>query len=583
MKIALTFGPMCMAFRKTLDFSPRPGLSVLPRPPVAANGVTSVTNHPLAGQIPRYEIGGTNIIVGGGVHSAEDWATIGATDCLSLTDPPDVGVPESHLCHATRDDDGSPFAPGYRDRVCGFAHDVLAGGGRLYLHCWVGASRSPSIAYAVLRDTYGMSQDEALAAIRGAYPFAPPYGTDPKHQAYIGEIDQWVSRRGESPGLYDDPRGLTGSEYGVIRVAEELAAIGHSVTMFTHTSDTEWHGVKLRPLEARGESEFDVAISWSEPDTLREVKAKVRVLYAMLNTWSFVQPGFQDHFDLGVSVSPAHLDKILHDWRGVGSDANGQPLAQYVADPAKWTIVPLGCDPDRLANGTGYDFTGADVEADDAGNVTKVHGHPLWAKTPGKVVYASSPDRGLHWLLQEWPAIKRAVPHATLHIYYRLADWLPTFDTTPYFPPIEPNRAIVTYVRECLRRFQEHGGMGVTIHDSVSRNEIHRELASAECLAYPCSTMSWSEGFSCTILEACAARACPITTDCDALGSVYGEALPLTKREGDWVTDWRNAVIRALTDAEFRDVVNEKARAFAEKLTWRKTAEGLLAAIEGKT
>ena len=83
--------------------------------------------------------------------------------------------------------------------------------------------------------------------------------------------------------IYDDPRGLTGSEYGVIRVAEELAALGHETTLFTHTSDTEWHGVKLRPLEARGESEFDVAISWSEPDTLREVKAKVRVLYQMLN------------------------------------------------------------------------------------------------------------------------------------------------------------------------------------------------------------------------------------------------------------------------------------------------------------
>ena len=576
MKIALTFGPACLAFRRTLDFHPRPAAAPLPRPPVAANGVTSVTNHPLAGQIPRYEIGGTNIIVGGGVHSAEDWATIGATDCLSLTDPPDVGVPDAHVCHAHRDDDGSPFAPGYLDRVCGFAHDVLAGGGRLYLHCWVGASRSPSIAYAVLRDTYGMSQDAALAAIRGAYPFAPTYGTDPKHQAYIGEIDQWVSRRGESPGLYDDPRGLTGSEYGVIRVAEELAAMSHDVTLFTHTSDTEWHGVKLRPLEARGESEFDVAISWSEPDTLREVRAKVRVLYTMLNTWSYVQPGFQDHFDLGIAVSPAHLDKILHDWRGVGSDANGQPLAEYVADPAKWTIVPLGCDPKQLDperwrevvptpgdEAYAYKFTG---------NATP--------KVAGKVVYASSPDRGLHWLLQEWPAIKRAVPHATLHVYYRLGDWLPTFDTTTYFPPIEPNRAIVTYVRECLRRFQEHGGMGVTVHDSVSRNEIHRELASAEVLGYPCSTMSWSEGFSCTILEACAARSCPITTDCDALGSVYGEALPLVKREGDWVPAWRDNVIRALTDAEWRDEVNQTARALGEKLTWRKTAEGLLGAIE---
>ena len=378
--------------------------------------------------------------------------------------------------------------------------------------------------------------------------------------------------------LYDDPRGLTGSEYGVVRVAEELAALGNDVTLFTHTSDTEWHGVKLRPLEARGESEFDVAISWSEPDTLREVKAGLRVCYQMLNDVSFCRVGFEEHVDLFVSPSSAHLDKVLNDprWREVERTAecpNGK--AQYTPDPAKWTIVPLGCDPDRFRKPHPVDCPACAAPFSlCAGAATAIE------KVPGKVVYASSPDRGLHWLLQEWPAIKRAVPHATLHIYYRLADWLPTFDTTPYFPPIEPNRAIVTYVRECLRRFQEHGGMGVTVHDSVSRNEIHRELASAEVLGYPCDTMSWSEGFSCTILEACAARACPITTDCDALGSVYGETLPLVKREGDWVPTWRDNVIGALTDAEWRNEVNEKARELGEKLTWRKTAEGLLEAIE---
>ena len=36
----------------------------------------------------------------------------------------------------------------------------------------------------------------------------------------------------------------------------------------------------------------------------------------------------------------------------------------------------------------------------------------------------------------------------------------------------------------------------------------------------------------------------------------------------------------AKLEAEWRTEVNDKARAFAEQKTWRKTAEGLLEAIE---
>lgn len=356
--------------------------------------------------------------------------------------------------------------------------------------------------------------------------------------------------------IMDDPRGLTGSEIGIIRVAEEMAALGHDVTLFVDTPDAEWNGVKLRPLAARSEvdASFDAAISWSEPDTLRETNPKLRVLYNMLNGWTHVKPGFDQFFDLGIAVSRPHLNKILHDWHDVGSDAQGQPLANYSADPDKWTIVPLGCDPERLTGGE---------------------------KVSGKVIYCSSPDRGLHWLLQEWPAIKRAVPHATLNIFYRLKEWADSFDSTPFFPPIEPNRKIALYVRECLRRFAEHGGMGVTLRDSVSRHEIEREMASAEVLAYPCDTMSWSEGFSCSILECCAAKACPIITDCDALGDIYADLTPV-QREGDWVPKWRERVIRALTDESFRAEMNQEAAAIGARYTWQKTTEKLLKEIDAR-
>ena len=37
---------------------------------------------------------------------------------------------------------------------------------------------------------------------------------------------------------------------------------------------------------------------------------------------------------------------------------------------------------------------------------------------PGRVIWCSSADRGLHWLLSQWPKIKEAVPYASLKVFY---------------------------------------------------------------------------------------------------------------------------------------------------------------------
>lgn len=361
--------------------------------------------------------------------------------------------------------------------------------------------------------------------------------------------------------IRQDPRGLTGSEFGAIRIAEECAKLGHDTTLFTESSDTEWNGVKIAKLSAGVPPGFDAIIAINEPELLRTVApGPFRLCAYWLNGTTHNQPGFDSFVDLYVSPSEAHRQKILTDpeWHRVApipSHPDGQET--YAPNPDKWIAVKLGCDPERFAGDT--------------------------PKIPGRCIYSSSPDRGLHWLLQEWPAIKRAVPHATLHVFYRLEPWIRGFDSTPYFPPIEPNRARALYVQEALSRLSDPK-WGITLRDSVSRETIEAEMAQAEVMAYPCDTLSWSEGFSCSLLEGCAARACPVTTDCDALGDVYGEALPLVARNGrasaEWVPQWRERVILALQSASNRDHANDQARAFAERHTWRLVAETYIAEIE---
>lgn len=353
-------------------------------------------------------------------------------------------------------------------------------------------------------------------------------------------------------GHRSDPRGLTGSEYGYIRIAQELQKLGHDVTAFTVSPETEYEGIQIRSVRDRGSlAGYDAAISINEPELLRDTKAKVRACECWLNSFDYNQPGFQKHVDLWLSPSQGHLDMVLAGPHDVGITPNG-PTELYIADPATWVVNPLGCDPKRYP-------------VDDS------------SKVPGRVVYCSSPDRGLHWLLQEWPAIKRAVPHATLRIFYRLQPWIDGFSDVAYSPPIEELRSRAVYIQECLRRMSGPE-WGITVLDSVSREQIEREMCAAEVLAYPCDTTRWSEGFSCTVLEACAARACPVITDCDALGSIYADAAIVCDRND--IPTWRDSVIWHLTNDASRSDRNFIARRFAERHTWTSHAIKLAAELE---
>ncbi len=105
-------------------------------------------------------------------------------------------------------------------------------------------------------------------------------------------------------------------------------------------------------------------------------------------------------------------------------------------------------------------------------------------------------------------------------------------------------------------------------------------MAEAEVLAYPCDTTTWSEGFSCTVLEACAARACPNIIGCDALGTIYKDALQVTPP--GMIELWRQELIEDLLHAEYRDETNDRAEAFAKEHTWKNTATKLMAEITAR-
>lgn len=352
--------------------------------------------------------------------------------------------------------------------------------------------------------------------------------------------------------LWDDPRGLTGSELSFIRIAQELRARGHDVQIFTlpkpgspdHLDDIPVRHLSTLP---RTEESWDALCSWNEAEVFRGVpKTGPRFVNLQINSVGHCLPGFDDLVDVWLSPSAAHRERMLRDEHLYGEMLPVDQRGRFRwTDGSKWEVLTNGCDPGLY------------------GKVPKI---------PGRVIWASSPDRGLHWLLSCWPKIRQAVPHAHLRIFYKIEPWLKNMESVDcrLHPALAEQVRRAGYIREALRRLDGHG---IELLHSVSRNRIVREMSEAEVLAYPCDTVNWTEGFSVTLMEACAAGAVPVTTDVDALGSIYGGHVPVIKSPvGERLGEFSDVVVRALTDPPFRDGVRTRARGLADAYKWADIA-----------
>lgn len=338
--------------------------------------------------------------------------------------------------------------------------------------------------------------------------------------------------------LFSGQRGLTGSDLGMVMVASEFVKLGHDVSLYTSHTDIKtmpatWNRVKLYDIADCNEqntSEYDMLISWSDPDVFCNTSKKpIRVVYQMLNDFSYCLPGFDNNVDLWITVSNELQVRLLQ--------------KQNAPPKEKWgKIVPLGCEPAWYSDGP---------------------------RVPGRIVWTSSADRGLHILLQEWPKIKAAVPAAHLRVFYNF-DYGSIVNVSPdditQHPHISEMGQRIRYMIDSMRRLKP---LGVEHIGSVSRDRMAKELSEAMVLGYPCSTVSLTEGFSVSILESCAAGVLPVISAQDCLGSIYRDCVPMVESPVEMHLDeFDQLVVRGLTDETFRQDAITKCKKFAQQHTW---------------
>lgn len=327
-------------------------------------------------------------------------------------------------------------------------------------------------------------------------------------------------------------KGLTGSESSYFNMARGLAERGHQVQVFADVVDEikaspELAGADAWKLEssARMFPDVDAVLAWNEPDLLRLVpNTALRVVFQQLNDFDYCFKGYDEFVDLYAFPSLPHLQFM--------SGHYGIPLTKCV-------VVP---------NSTNLEFF------EPNGAPRRTH----------SVAYCSSPDRGLHWLLEWWPHVRARVPDAQLRIYYKVEPWLQSVRDLWYDQGLRQWYSIgfrARYVEEALRRIGRAGENGVTLVGPISNVDMAKELLQTELLVYPCDTVRWTEGFSVAIMDACAAGAVPIISDVDALGGIYsGAAHVVPGRPQSRDQRWIEAIVHGLVDPGWR--IEARLRAF---------------------
>lgn len=342
------------------------------------------------------------------------------------------------------------------------------------------------------------------------------------------------------PGaIWTSPRGLTGSELAFVMYAKGLAALGHGVTVFTRVTGPAFaDGMSWCPYEewetTYRHQDWDSMCSWMTPEPLASpARGAFRLFNQQVSDFRMCPSGWEAHVDLLAPLSSSHARYLV----GMTS-----------LPRSRWRVMYNGVDLDTFRRGE---------------------------KVPGRMIWASSHDRGLHWLLEAFPEVRRRIPAAELHIFYDFAG-CEAFASRPEDPnnhlAAELTRRSV-YTLDALKRLS---GRGVHVHGSASRERMAVEMAAAQVLPYPCDPVHYTETFGVTVLEACASGTVPVICSADAFGELWAPFVPhvpppFSSNKRAYV----DVLCRVLGDRETWEVESGRCERRAAEFGWPRLVLGL--------
>lgn len=323
-------------------------------------------------------------------------------------------------------------------------------------------------------------------------------------------------------GPWSLKEGIGGSEEAVIRLSVHLKDLGYRVVVFGKPgADAGLHdGVMWRNFwECNLEDKFDIFVAWRAP-FLFEKKIDARKSYLWMH--DVMEPG---------EFTPnriANFDKCIL-------------LSKYHR-----SLFPMIPDEKVLMSGNGIDpieFEGINVKRD-----------------PHKILYASSHVRGLAYLYEIWDDVKKAVPDATLDVYY---------GRESYDAVHKGNPERMKWMDDMMMKAEKLDG--VTDHGKASQEEIVKEGFRSGIWAYPCP---FPEVWCITAYKSQASGAVPVTSDFAALNETvqFGHKQSLGEFDAEDLEKYKTALIWWLQHPEEQEKIRPKMMAWARKQSWAKVS-----------
>lgn len=326
-------------------------------------------------------------------------------------------------------------------------------------------------------------------------------------------------------------RPLGGTETGVIYLAEALTRLGVEVTVLSDLPNPPLS--KPLYIPHRGIQfldEVDVIIGVRDWKTLLlPLKAKKRFFWT---GDAYDQPHTVGIGDYRVAH---HIDRFLavSDWQAhTLCETSGFPLE-------KTAVIRNGINPQH--------FKGSET------------------RNRKRLIYSSTPYRGLHLLASFFPEILKKHPDAELHIFSG-------------YDVYKGERPFDAHLTEQFRKLSEEFKKipNVTLHGNIPQEKLAREFMKSGILAYP---NTFAETSCITAMEAQAAGCVPVTSEFAALPETVGDGgilIPGPADSPEYAAAFINAIDSLLSDEQRWESFSQRGQARAHEMTWDRVAASVL-------
>lgn len=182
-------------------------------------------------------------------------------------------------------------------------------------------------------------------------------------------------------------------------------------------------------------------------------------------------------------------------------------------------------------------------------------------RDPYRLIFSSSYDRGLVYLLRLWPEIMEQVPEARLHVYYG-------FDLFDKIHPDNPGKQ--KWKGMMLEMLEQKG---ITHHGRVGHKELHRAMMESAIWAYP---TDFDEISCITAMKSQALGAIPVVINRAALKETVRNGFKIdsdiTTKEGQ--KEYVKQLVKLLKDHKLQEEIRPEMMKWAQDyFTWDKVAK----------